>query len=270
MISTNPLLGPTVENGGPTPTSLPLFNSPAINAVPVPYCSDVAGVPVTTDQRGEPRPQGSACDIGAVEAFAGDDDSAFALLTGGNTFTGNQTVNGTLSATTFVGDGSALTGVSKIMTVTPGSGLMGGGNAGNISLAVDSTVARTNAGNTFTGNQTVNGSLNASGGLTSGGTLTIGGGTPIARHLSTTANLSFPGLKPGACTTMGVPFNGVSDGDSVSLTPPNSMMQVAGTELFTAWVSAPNVVQIRACNLDPNIAQKMAVSGIIRIDVWKH
>ena len=40
-------------------------------------------------------------------------DSAYTQLAGSNTFTGNQTVNGAVSATTFVGDGSALTGVSR-------------------------------------------------------------------------------------------------------------------------------------------------------------
>lgn len=67
-------------------------------------------------------------------------------------------MNGSVSATTFVGDGSALTGVGKITTVTAGSGLTGGGSAGSVSLTIDSTVARTNASNTFTANQTVDGS----------------------------------------------------------------------------------------------------------------
>lgn len=37
--------------------------------------------------------------------------SAFPRLTVANTFSGNQTVNGTVTATSFVGDGSGLTGV---------------------------------------------------------------------------------------------------------------------------------------------------------------
>lgn len=69
--STNPLLGPTVNNGGPTPTDLPAKNSPAIDAVPLGACSDVFGVPVTTDQRGIARPQGATCDIGSVELVQG-------------------------------------------------------------------------------------------------------------------------------------------------------------------------------------------------------
>ena len=67
MNSTDPLLGPTVNNGGPTPTDLPAVNSPAIDAVPLAYCTDVFGVPVTTDQRGVSRARGPACDVGSVE-----------------------------------------------------------------------------------------------------------------------------------------------------------------------------------------------------------
>jgi hypothetical protein len=65
--STDPLMGPPVNNGGPTPTDLPALNSPAVNAVPLAYCTDASGATVTTDQRGVSRPQGAACDIGAVE-----------------------------------------------------------------------------------------------------------------------------------------------------------------------------------------------------------
>jgi hypothetical protein len=67
LSSTDPLLGPTALNGGPTPTDLPALNSPAVDGVPLSYCSDLAGAPVTADQRGVSRPQRSACDIGSVE-----------------------------------------------------------------------------------------------------------------------------------------------------------------------------------------------------------
>jgi hypothetical protein len=60
LINTDPLLGPLADNGGPTFTQALLPGSPAIDAGVV-----VAGV--TSDQRGVPRPQGSASDIGAFE-----------------------------------------------------------------------------------------------------------------------------------------------------------------------------------------------------------
>ena len=54
------LLGPLADNGGPTHTMLPIPFSPAIDAAD-------CGISSATDQRGISRPQGPACDIGAVE-----------------------------------------------------------------------------------------------------------------------------------------------------------------------------------------------------------
>ncbi|MBI4034772.1 MAG: CSLREA domain-containing protein [Candidatus Chisholmbacteria bacterium] len=59
--NTNPLLGPLANNGGPTQTHALLPLSPALDAVPLASCI------LATDQRGVPRPQGIACDIGAFE-----------------------------------------------------------------------------------------------------------------------------------------------------------------------------------------------------------
>ena len=56
----DPLLGPLSDNGGPTPTLGLLTGSPAIDAGDDSVCP-------ATDQRGVPRPQGLACDIGAFE-----------------------------------------------------------------------------------------------------------------------------------------------------------------------------------------------------------
>ncbi len=63
----NPNLGPLANNGGPTLTRIPF---------PLPYPGNRAidggnGCP-TTDQRGVSRPQGGACDIGAVEYVPGE------------------------------------------------------------------------------------------------------------------------------------------------------------------------------------------------------
>jgi hypothetical protein len=60
-------LGPLADNGGPTLTHGWLPGSPAIDAAdPAPPGSGGTACP-TTDQRGETRPRGAACDIGAVE-----------------------------------------------------------------------------------------------------------------------------------------------------------------------------------------------------------
>lgn len=67
MNSTNPLLGPLANNGGNTPTHALLNGSPAIDAIPLADCTNTAGIPITTDQRGVFRPQGARCDIGSYE-----------------------------------------------------------------------------------------------------------------------------------------------------------------------------------------------------------
>ena len=63
-----PLLGPLASHGGPTQTHLPLAASPAVDAVPPQECQDAEGNPLLIDQRLAPRPQGTACDIGATES----------------------------------------------------------------------------------------------------------------------------------------------------------------------------------------------------------
>jgi hypothetical protein len=60
LVNTDPLLGPLADNGGLTLTQALLPGSPAIDA-------GTAVPGVTTDQRGVPRPQGNASDIGAFE-----------------------------------------------------------------------------------------------------------------------------------------------------------------------------------------------------------
>ena len=64
-LDANPLLGPLANNRGLTPTTLPAGDSPAVDA------GNATGCP-SSDQRGILRPQGAACDIGAVETFVVD------------------------------------------------------------------------------------------------------------------------------------------------------------------------------------------------------
>jgi len=65
--TSDPLLGSLQFNGGPTQTSAIAPGSPAIDAGNPAGCTDNLGAPVTTDQRGVPRPYGAHCDIGAFE-----------------------------------------------------------------------------------------------------------------------------------------------------------------------------------------------------------
>ena len=62
-INDDPQLGPLASNGGPTQTHHIAPSSPARNAA--------AGSCPATDQRGEPRPHGSACDLGSYEFTGG-------------------------------------------------------------------------------------------------------------------------------------------------------------------------------------------------------
>jgi hypothetical protein len=60
-------LGPLQDNGGPTETHALLPGSVAIDHISPAMCVDADGQPLTTDQRGEPRPGGTMCDVGAFE-----------------------------------------------------------------------------------------------------------------------------------------------------------------------------------------------------------
>jgi hypothetical protein len=67
--SNAPKLGALANNGGPTQTRLPQLGSPLIDAILLASCPDGASG-ISTDQRGVSRPQGTGCDIGAVEVAA--------------------------------------------------------------------------------------------------------------------------------------------------------------------------------------------------------
>jgi hypothetical protein len=92
---TNPLLGPLQNNGGPTLTMALAPGSPALNRV-----SAGAGCP-SVDQRGVPRPQGIACDIGAFELQVPPTCGAVAAQTapGGSTVTIGMSCSGTAPGT---------------------------------------------------------------------------------------------------------------------------------------------------------------------------
>lgn len=70
MNNINPVLGPLQNNGGPTQTMALLEGSPAIDAGNPSGCTDGQGHLLTTDQRGDPRPDkedSGGCDMGAYE-----------------------------------------------------------------------------------------------------------------------------------------------------------------------------------------------------------
>ena len=60
-------LQPLSDNGGPTMTRALGEGSVAIDQIPKADCLNADGAPLKTDQRGEPRPAGDGCDVGAFE-----------------------------------------------------------------------------------------------------------------------------------------------------------------------------------------------------------
>jgi hypothetical protein len=73
----DPDLGLLQNNGGPTPTEEPGPNSPALEQIP--SGTVLGGVTLCpgTDQRGISRPQGTACDIGAVEVVNSNQERSY-------------------------------------------------------------------------------------------------------------------------------------------------------------------------------------------------
>src|SRR5690606_22192771 len=91
----DPLLGGLANNGGLTQTMLPGAGSPAIDAGNNSVCGNM---PVNArDQRGNVRPEGAACDIGAVEV---------AVVVGSPDFGSNPAANATINLTTNQGTNS--------------------------------------------------------------------------------------------------------------------------------------------------------------------
>jgi len=77
LVGTPPDLGSLANNGGATQTLLPAVGSPVIGAGGA--CTDPSQTPVTallSDQRGEPRPTGGPCTIGAVQIQSPADTTA--------------------------------------------------------------------------------------------------------------------------------------------------------------------------------------------------
>ena len=178
-----------------------------------------------------------------------DSDSGLAQLTGGNSFTGNQTVNGDIVASLFFGDGSGLVNLNpaKLAPGTAAINISGTAasavNTANLGGVAAGNYARLDLGNNFTGNQQVAGNLSTA------GTTTLGGGTPIVEHLSTTFSPAFAALKPATCATQNYTLAGANDGDMLALGVPNERTTGGGTIIYFAWVSAANTLTIQACNI---------------------
>ena len=92
-----PYLGPLQNNGGPTKTEEPAIGSPLIDDIPMGATANGVALCPSTDQRGVARPQGSECDIGAVELSPTPQDITSpddAVATAGQTFSFTVTTTG--------------------------------------------------------------------------------------------------------------------------------------------------------------------------------
>jgi YVTN family beta-propeller protein len=145
----------------------------------------------------------------AIAISVQDNDSQYSQLNGGNTLIGNQTVNGNVTATNFVGSGAGLTGVNAANSLA-----LGGVPA--------STYARLDSGNTFNGNQTVNGSLAAT--------------VNVSANNSVTAPVVYAGNVSASNTVFAIE---VHAGDTVSAA---NNVTAGGNVSATNLVSATNVV----------------------------
>src|SRR5262249_1132149 len=84
----NPDLAALANNGGPTATRLPGSTSPLVDAIPAASSQSDGASGVTPDQRGSRRPQGGACDIGAVEVEVASPPAPPPPVSAAVTFTG--------------------------------------------------------------------------------------------------------------------------------------------------------------------------------------
>jgi hypothetical protein len=138
---------------------------------------------------------GTALSGGGAVALGGSttlslDTTKVPLLAAANTFSNNQTVNGTVTASSFSGNGASLTNVAAV-----NSSELGGLGAG--------AYAQLAAANTFSNNQTINGVLTAS-----SNAVTIDATSSNSSHAALEGNGQYDGVlgfvAEGTGTTYGV------------------------------------------------------------------
>ena len=124
-------LGMLADNGGPTDTHLPDPASPLIEAGDPAGCTNQLGGPLLTDQRGTTRPQGSRCDVGAVEIAMTTTSTSSTTTTTTSTITTTSTSTTTtvaISTTTTSLPAAACTTIDECLaslgsTLPPSTGV---------------------------------------------------------------------------------------------------------------------------------------------------
>jgi hypothetical protein len=146
---------------------------------------------------------GTALTGGGAVALGGNttlnlDTTKVPLLAAANTFAANQTVNGSVTASSFSGNGASLTNVTAVNS----SELGGQGSGAYAQLA---------AANTFSNNQTVNGILTASSSVN-----TIVGNSTATNGAAMLADGAYNGVLGFASTTSGTTYGVAGEAQSTS------------------------------------------------------
>src|SRR4029079_17846905 len=128
ILVANPVLGALASNGGFPQTHLPQAGSAALNAV---------GCAAATDQRGVPRPQGAACEIGSWEVTCNRALTPLPLPTGrvGTPYSQAFTVSGANGSPTLSLTGTLPSGITfsgGVLSGTPSQ-------SGNFVITVNAT-----------------------------------------------------------------------------------------------------------------------------------
>lgn len=176
------------------------------------------------------------------------------------------------SAGVTFADGTTQTTAATLTGVTAGSGLAGGGTSGNVPLAVDTTVARTTAANSFIGAQEINGNVLVTGTVQiSGGgnslkfpdgttqtTAASGGGSSGILSGTVTVNQS-TSIPSGGCITSGVTVTGATTSMVVVISPSGDPSTKGLNEvIWSAFVDASNHVTAQFCHFTKSLASASA------------
>lgn len=221
---------------------------------------------------------------------------------------GSNVSFGTVSASSFSGNGSLLTGV-QAAGIAPGATIADSqvtnlttdlANASSAAISAADSFATTaantaqtnaiNAAESYANSKFVplaggtTGALNAS-------SLTIGGGTPITEYLSVTLHVTLPAINPGECTrfetaaltgftpgasdtfSLGIPGNLLTGlapvhGHGPAHTPAHGPMAFLTYQAWETSSSPSTTLSLQVCN--SSVPYPGGDAGTIRIDIFKH
>ena len=134
----DPMLGPLADKGGSTPTHVPAADSAAVDG-------GLCSVSFPFDQRLVPRPQGEACDVGAVERWPGDDVTTTTTVTSTTMSATTTTVTTTTVPTTTTTVSTTTTTLSTEPPCGDPVGLVAGAARSSARIATASAITASDA-----------------------------------------------------------------------------------------------------------------------------